>query len=182
MFSCGPFFLYRRANGSAVLNGEQVARDIIIPFRRLLDHGVRVVMELDGHNRHPMTALQIVINRKDINGKVWGSQQAINRLEALYPYTRWAAEFVLREDRLGSIEPRKYADFVVLDRDYLTVPEDQIGQIDPVLTVVGGKFVYTDPAFASSQGLPQMGYRGSRTAWPRGTPADREQSGGGGAE
>ncbi len=83
-------------------------------------------------------------------------------------YTRWGAEYVLREDLLGSIEPGKYADFAVLNQDYLSVPEDEIGQIDPVLTVVGGRMVYTDQQFASSHELPQAGFRGNPTWWQRG--------------
>ncbi len=42
----------------------------------------------------------------------------------------------------GSIEVAKYADLTVLDRDYLTVPEDEIKDIEPVLTMVGGRIVY----------------------------------------
>jgi predicted amidohydrolase YtcJ len=43
---------------------------------------------------------------------------------------------------LGSLAPGKYADLLVLDRDYLTVPSDEIKDIKPVLTMVGGKIVY----------------------------------------
>jgi predicted amidohydrolase YtcJ len=181
MFSCGPLFLYTGMGASSILNGEEEAGNAMIPLRSLLDHGLRALMELDGHNRHPMAALQVAVTRKDINGKVWGAKQRINRLEALYNYTRWSAEFVLREDTLGSIEPKKLADFVVLNQDYLTVPEDKIGQIDPLLTVVGGRIAYSDPDFATSQGLPQAGYRGPRSAWIRGNPAtDRNRPAGGG--
>ena len=68
------------------------------------------------------------MTRKDVNGKVWGAQQRVTRNEALYRYTRWSSEYVLREDRIGSIEPRKLADLVVLDRDFQTIPEEEIGQ------------------------------------------------------
>jgi predicted amidohydrolase YtcJ len=180
MFSCGPFFLYGGMAARVYLNGEKEAADSMIPFRSLIDNGLRTVMQLDADGRLPLTALQIAITRKDIDGKVWGPHQAINRNEALYTYTRWSSEFVLREDTLGSIEPKKAADFVVLNRDYLTVPEDEIGRIDPVLTVVGGKFAYTDPDFATSQGLPQAGFRGSRARWLRGGPEDRNRGNAGG--
>ncbi len=59
--------------------------------------------------------------------------------------------FVFQEDNLGSIQPGKLADLVVLDRDYLTVPADQIRNIKPVMTMVGGRIVYdaTVPAQAA---------------------------------
>jgi hypothetical protein len=182
MFSCGPFFMYGGIEGRTLLNknDEKEAADSMIPYRSLIDNGLRVVTQLDADARIPLTALQIVITRKDVNGNVLGPQQAINRNEALYTYTRWSSEFVLRENTMGSIEPKKVADFVVLDKDYLTVPEDEIGRINALLTVVGGKFAYTDPAFATSQGLPQVGFRGDRSRWQRGGPEDRNRGGGGG--
>jgi predicted amidohydrolase YtcJ len=49
---------------------------------------------------------------------------------------------VLRENTLGSIEAGKWADLVVLDRDYFTVPDDDIAKVRGVFTMVGGKVVY----------------------------------------
>jgi predicted amidohydrolase YtcJ len=46
------------------------------------------------------------------------------------------------EDRIGSIEPGKLADLVVLDRDYFTVPDVQIKQIRSLMTIVGGRIVH----------------------------------------
>ena len=57
---------------------------------------------------------------------------------------------MFQEDNLGSIQPGKLADLVVLDRDYLTVPADQIKDIKPVQTLVGGRVVYDAAATASS--------------------------------
>jgi predicted amidohydrolase YtcJ len=48
----------------------------------------------------------------------------------------------MRENDLGSIQPGKLADLVVMDRDYLTIPADQIKDIKPVITMVGGKVAY----------------------------------------
>ena len=56
--------------------------------------------------------------------------------------TFWAARFIGEEKNLGSIEKGKKADLVVLGADYLTVPEDQIGQIPVLTTIVGGKVVF----------------------------------------
>ena len=57
-------------------------------------------------------------------------------------HTRRNAFFLFQEDNLGSIQAGKLADLVVLDRDYLTVPVDQIKDIKSVMTIVGGRIVY----------------------------------------
>ncbi|MBI4446436.1 MAG: amidohydrolase family protein [Acidobacteria bacterium] len=180
IFSCGPKYIYNGESADvgaySVIYGEKVGSDVVVPLRRLIDAGVRTTMQLDEHGFHPFLALEVAVNRKDVTGKVWGPQQRITRAEALYMYTRWAAEYVLRENRLGSIEPKKYADFVVLSKDYLTVPEDEIAMIDPLLTVVGGKIVYSNPEFAAASGLPQEGFRGTPTWWKRGTAEEAERA------
>ena len=66
----------------------------------------------------------------------------ISREEALIAHTRANAAFLFQEGNLGSLAPGKYADLLVLDRDYLTVPADEILRIKPLLTMVGGKMVY----------------------------------------
>lgn len=181
MFSCGPKYIYSGDKGDIgayqLIFGEKVAEDVVVPLRRLIDHRVRTTMELDEHGFHPFLSWQVAITRKDLKGKVWGPQQRINRQEALYIHTRWSAEYVLQENVLGSVEAKKYADFVVLDRDYLTIPEDEIGRMNPVLTVMGGKITYTDPQFATSMGLPPVGFRGNPTWWKRGTPEDAQRRG-----
>ena len=185
MFSCAPGYLYNGDRGAVgafkeIFKDEAKAANAVIPMRSMIDAGLRPVIELDAHGFHPMTALQVFITRKDNTGKVWAPQQAISRQEALYAYTRWAAEYFLRENIMGSIEPKKLADFVVLDKDYLTVPEAEIGRIDPVLTVVEGKIAYSQPAFAASQNLPVVGYQGDRSRWNRGVPSAARPAGPGG--
>ena len=63
-------------------------------------------------------------------------------MDALIAHTRKNAYLVFQEDNLGSIQAGKLADLVVLDRDYLTVPADQIKNIKPVMTMMGGRIVY----------------------------------------
>jgi predicted amidohydrolase YtcJ len=70
-------------------------------------------------------------------------RQTISREDALIAHTRKNAYLIFREDRLGSIQEGKLADLVVLDRDYLTVPEDEIKDITAVLTIVGGRIVFS---------------------------------------
>ena len=57
--------------------------------------------------------------------------------------TIWAAAFVGEQDKLGSLEPGKLADLVILDGDYMTVPEPDISELNVVLTFVGGKKAYS---------------------------------------
>ena len=52
---------------------------------------------------------------------------------------------MFQEDNLGTIEPGKFADLVVLDRDYLTVSDEEIKDIQSVLTLVGGRVGYEAP-------------------------------------
>ena len=95
-----------------------------------------------------MTALYFAVTGKMAGGlKV--IRQTIDREDALIAYTRKNAYFVFQENNLGSIQPGKLADLVVLDRDYLTVPADQIKDIKPVMTVVGGKVVYGSSEFTA---------------------------------
>ena len=89
----------------------------------------------------PFTTLWFAVTGKMVGGTVV-NHQPINREDALIAHTRHNAFFVFQEDNLGSIQPGKLADLVALDRDYLTVPADQIKDIKPVLTMVGGKIVY----------------------------------------
>jgi predicted amidohydrolase YtcJ len=69
-------------------------------------------------------------------------RQPIGREDALIAHTRKNAYFVFQEDNIGSIQAGKLADLVVLDRDYLTVPAEQIKDIQPVMTMIGGRIVY----------------------------------------
>ena len=69
-------------------------------------------------------------------------RQTISREDALIAHTRRNAYFIFQEDNLGSIQPGKLADLIVLDRDYLTVPADEIRHIKPVMTMVSGRIVY----------------------------------------
>ena len=62
--------------------------------------------------------------------------------EAVYIYTMGGAHALLAEDRIGSIEPGKYADFVVLDRNLLEIPVDDIDGTNVLKTVFNGEVVY----------------------------------------
>ena len=81
------------------------------------------------------------------SGKVFPNQVSIknpvSRKDALIAHTRSNAYMMFKEKDLGTIEAGKLADMVVLDRDYLTIPVDEIRDIKALMTVVGGKKVYS---------------------------------------
>ena len=89
----------------------------------------------------PMITLYYAVTGRMPGGKVV-MRHPISREDALIAYTRQNAYFVFHESDLGSIQAGKLADLVVLDRDYLTVPAEQIRDIKPVMTMVGGRVAY----------------------------------------
>ena len=78
------------------------------------------------------------------------NRRPVSREDALIAHTRRNALVVLQENNLGSIASGKLADLLVLDRDYLTIPVDEIKDIKPVITMVGGRVVYEAAAPAAS--------------------------------
>jgi predicted amidohydrolase YtcJ len=127
------------------------------PVRDLLKAGVRVHFEGGKADEPPMWRAQRFITRvaryatrsergtAASGNQVWGAQHAVNRQEALRLLTIEAAFFINEEKLLGSIEPGKYADVVVLSGDYMTTPENEIEKLEPVMTIMGGKVVYETP-------------------------------------
>jgi predicted amidohydrolase YtcJ len=114
------------------------------PLRMIQDSGIKWGFHTDTtevNQYKPFTTLSWAVTGKMVGGAVV-TRQTITREEALIAHTRSNAFFVMRENDLGSIQPGKLADLVVMDRDYLTIPADQIKDIKPTLTMVGGKVAY----------------------------------------
>jgi len=114
------------------------------PLKLIQDSGIMWGFGSDAtvvNQYRPFTILWWAVTGKMVGGmKVL--RQPISREDALLAYTRKNAYLIFQENNLGSIQPGKLADLAVLDRDYLTVPADQIKDIKPVMTMVGGKIVY----------------------------------------
>jgi predicted amidohydrolase YtcJ len=147
-FACGPKFIVR-APRVAELYGREAIEKLAVPAKSLVDAGLRPAFHTDGHHGGPMAFkyLELLVTRKDLNGRVWGAAEAVDRQTALLMATRWGAEYVLREQDLGSLEPGKWADLMVVDRDYLTVPIEQLGETRVLLTLVGGRTAFAAPPF-----------------------------------
>ena len=83
-----------------------------------------------------------MVTRKDINGTVYGADQAISREEALRLYTSSAAHYAFAEHKSGSIEPGKLADLTILSGDPLTIEEEALKDIVALQTIVAGRTVF----------------------------------------
>jgi predicted amidohydrolase YtcJ len=132
--------------------GERVAHRFPSPLGTMLQAGVKVVLESDSDS-YLWEDLRVAITRKDRRGRVWGPQDRVDRPAALRMLTSWAADYLLRGDQFGSIEPGKFADLLVLDQDYLTIPEDEIGKMQPQLTLFDGRIVFLHPDFSEEYDL-----------------------------
>ena len=102
--------------------------------------------------------LWLAISR-EAGGKIWQPDERVDRVTALKMWTRWAAEYMYKEQEIGSLEVGKLADFTVLDRDYFTIPEDDIPHIRPQMTAIGGEIRFLDAALAQEMGVQPMGFQ-----------------------
>ena len=93
----------------------------------------------------PIASFYATVSRKTKDGTVFYGDQRMSRMEALESYTRHSAYAAFEEQSRGSLKQGKYADLVVLSKDILTVPEDQIPTAEVLYTVVGGKVRYQKP-------------------------------------
>jgi predicted amidohydrolase YtcJ len=99
----------------------------------------------------PFTTLGWAVTGRVIGNGPISMKYPISREDALIAHTRANSWFIFRENDLGSIETGKLADLFVSDRDYLTVPAEQIRELKSVLTIVGGRVVYDAAAPTSTQ-------------------------------
>jgi predicted amidohydrolase YtcJ len=142
--------MYAAVHPWAVINGGINVRQFgdaaydMAPLSLIQNSGITWGFGSDGSRANqilPFETLGWAVTGKMVGGRTV-LKQPISREDALIAHTRKNAYFIFRESDLGSIQPGKLADLVVLDRDYLTVPADQIKEIRPVMTMVGGKLVH----------------------------------------
>ena len=119
-------------------------RPFVMPVKTWIEDGQRVTLEAAGSNFwlpiHQLVTRRISLGDQEVVTLV--PEEGIDRVTALKMATTWASEYLLAEDTLGTLEPGKYADFVVLDSDYFTIPIDEILDLQVVLTGLGGKIVH----------------------------------------
>ena len=134
---------WRYISGTAQQNGP--------PFKMLKDSGIPMGMSSDGMQISPMNpwlGLYYVVTGKNARGEPINAGQTLERNEAIHLYTAANGWFLGEEQLLGTIEPGKYADLVVLSADYFdpkAVSDEDLKKLHSVLTVVDGRVVYGDP-------------------------------------
>jgi predicted amidohydrolase YtcJ len=116
-------------------------------WRKLLDAGAVIANGSDFPVElvNPMHGLYASVTRTSRAGLPeggWYGNERLNRAETLHSFTLAAAFAAHQEDRLGSLEPGKWADFIVVDRDFFEIPEADIDDIVVLQTWVGGEMVY----------------------------------------
>jgi hypothetical protein len=128
---------WRYLAGTAANNGP--------PFRMIVDSAIHSGMSSDGMQIAPMNPwlhMYYATTGRNARGELINDGQQVSRREVLRLYTADNGWFLRMEDRLGTVEKGKHADLVVLDRDYFTVPDEDLKQIRSELTLVGGEIVH----------------------------------------
>lgn len=152
----------------------------IAPIRSAIEGGVMVTLETEvgvvgarteGVNPTSYFGHAVpFLTRTNARGAVVAPGEAIDRNTLLKMMTNWAALFVMKEDVLGSLEPGKWADFLVLSNDYFAGPPEALYDVYPLMTVVGGKVRTLREEFANELGGSPVG---SQLVWntaPGNTP------------
>jgi predicted amidohydrolase YtcJ len=137
MYFGGEAFLRER--------GSEVTR-LTPPIKAALNMGVRIGGGTDAHrvmSYNPFVSLQWMVDGKTVAGMpTRDADGLLTREEALRLYTQGSAWFTFDDDKRGTLAPGKLADLAVLTKDFMTAPAEEIGGIESLLTMVGGRIVY----------------------------------------
>jgi len=122
------------------------------PIRRMLEMGVPVGAGTDAtrvSSYNPYLSLYWLITGKTIGGlSLYPEENRLDRAEALKLYTIGSSWFSTEEGKKGALARGQLADLAVLSEDYFSIPDEQIKQLESVLTIVGGKIVYATAEFS----------------------------------
>jgi len=151
VFDSQPAWEHLYGPGIKDVFGPERMKDFL-PLRSLFDAGIVVAGGSDHMIRfdsresinpyHPFYGMWMAITRETVDRTVLNPEQRIGRVEALRMWTLNGAYLSFDEKIKGSIEPGKLADMVVISKDYLTCPEQEIKQIEALLTIVDGRVVF----------------------------------------
>ena len=153
ILSCGPDLVSE--SPAWIRDYGDSIQPFILPFKTWIESGVKLVGQHYG-STPPFNKLWQAVTRK-FDGVVWQPDERIDRVHALKMWTSWASEYVLKQDQLGTLKEGKFADLIILDRDYFTVPVDDLLKIRVPMTMVGGKIMQLQASLASEFGVDSIG-------------------------
>lgn len=118
------------------------------PWKSFLNLGVHLAAGSDFpvERVDPLLGFYAALTRKDLSGEPpggWMPEQCLDRWENLFAWTTWNAYAAFQEDVNGKIQPGYFADFVVLTKDVMQIPPEEILNTKVISTYVGGKLVYS---------------------------------------
>ncbi|HVL68053.1 MAG TPA: amidohydrolase [Vicinamibacterales bacterium] len=124
--------------------GDKRSEEGAYVWQKLMKSGALVTNGTDApvEDVDPIASYYATVSRKLKDGTVFYPEQRMNRMEALRSYTINTARAAFEEESKGTLKPGKYADMVVLTKDILTIPEDEIPTAKVAYTIVGGKVRY----------------------------------------
>jgi predicted amidohydrolase YtcJ len=139
-----PFYTYAYYHGNKWVDYGAAKMENMFAHRSFLDAGIPVAPASDFAPGpfEPMMAIQSMVTRKDVQGRVWGPSQRVSVTEAMRICTMNGAYASFEEHIKGSLTPGKLADFVILEKDPHDVDPDSIVDIGIVRTVLGGRTTY----------------------------------------
>ena len=127
--------------------GSRRAAEGAYVWQKLMKSGAVIANGTDApvEDVSPIAGFYATVSRRTKDGSVFYPDQRMSRAEALQSYTLNGAYAASEEASRGSLKPGKYADFVVLSKDILRIPEAEIPATEVVVTVVGGRVRYQRP-------------------------------------
>ncbi len=160
VLSCDPNFMDRSYPWLSVYGMDKANR--IGPIATMIKNGIMPTAEAEmgvesGKGPTYFTIQSKFLTRKNSRGDDVAPEEAIDRFTLMKMMTTWASRYVIREDKIGSLEPGKLADFVVLNKDYFTIPEGEIPTVFPVLVSLGGKTTVLRKELADEWGVQPIG-------------------------
>ncbi len=141
----------------------------VVPRKSVNEAGIMNTFEIDRPlpNKVFFFIWQGMTRYNPADRLVYGPGERTDRIVQLKALTTWGGHYLLRDERLGMLTPGALADFIVLDRDFLTVPEDEIQNTQVLMTVVGGKPMHLMASLAQEIGMEPVG----ATTWAEPIPS-----------
>ena len=160
VLSCDPMFMDRSYPWLPVYGEDKANR--IGPAKSLVDAEIMVTAEAEvdvesGTGPTYFAVQSKFMTRRNSRGDPVAPEEAVDRLTLMKMMTTWPSYYLKKEHELGSLEVGKYADFVVLNKDYFTIPEEEIPTAFPLMTALGGEPTVLRTEFANELGMEPVG-------------------------